>query len=200
VEEKKQERKVEEKVKKEKATLKEKKEPKRAKAINQEEYDKLMEQFTKALNTAAHHQNLSKYYQSEYDKLLKYRSQYLMENLLPVIDAFELAFKFEAPTKEAQNYLMGFEYIHKMLLSSLENEGLSLITPKVGTSFDSSCQQVVDTIATTKEEENNHIAEVLLNGYKLKDRLLRPSNVKIYKFGLEEKGDATKKGVEELKN
>lgn len=168
-----------------------KEKPKKVKKVSQEEYDKLMGQFEKAMNTAAHHQNLSKYYQSEYDKVLKYRSQYLMENLLPVIDSFELAFKFEAPTKEALNYRMGFEYIYRMLIKSLEDEGLAVITPKVGDLFNGDIEQIVDVIETEDEKLDNHIAEVLLNGYKLKDRLLRPGNVKIYKL------KTTKEVVEE---
>ena len=166
----------------EKTTEEVKEKPKKVKKVSQEEYDKLMGQFEKAMNTAAHHQNLSKYYQSEYDKVLKYRSQYLMENLLPVIDSFELAFKFEAPTKEALNYRMGFEYIYRMLIKSLEDEGLAVITPKVGDLFNGDIEQIVDVIETEDEKLDNHIAEVLLNGYKLKDRLLRPGNVKIYKL------------------
>ena len=166
----------------EKTTEEDKEKPKKVKNVSQEEYDKLMGQFEKAMNTAAHHQNLSKYYQSEYDKVLKYRSQYLMENLLPVIDSFELAFKFEAPTKEALNYRMGFEYIYRMLIKSLEDEGLAVITPKVGDLFNGDIEQIVDVIETEDEKLDNHIAEVLLNGYKLKDRLLRPGNVKIYKL------------------
>lgn len=166
----------------EKATEEVKEKPKKVKKVSQEEYDKLMGQFEKAMNTAAHHQNLSKYYQSEYDKVLKYRSQYLMENLLPVIDSFELAFKFEAPTKEALNYRMGFEYIYRMMIKALEDEGLAVITPKVGDLFDGDIEQIVDVIETEDEKLDNHIAEVLLNGYKLKERLLRPGNVKIYKL------------------
>ena len=175
----------------EKTTEEVKEKPKKVKKVSQEEYDKLMGQFEKAMNTAAHHQNLSKYYQSEYDKVLKYRSQYLMENLLPVIDSFELAFKFEAPTKEALNYRMGFEYIYRMLIKSLEDEGLAVITPKVGDLFNGDIEQIVDVIETEDEKLDNHIAEVLLNGYKLKDRLLRPGNVKIYKL------KTTKEVVEE---
>ena len=176
------EEKVKEEVKEEKDEEKVEEKPKKVKKVPQEEYDKLFEQFNKAMNTAAHHQNLSKYYQGEYDKALKYRSQYLMENLLPIIDAFELAFKFEAPTKEAENYRMGFEYIYRMMIKALEDEGLVVLTPKTNDLFTGDSEQIVDVIETEDPELENRIAEVLLNGYKLKDRLLRPSNVKIYKI------------------
>lgn len=181
------EEKVDSPVKEEKVVEKPKKEKKeKPKMVLEAEYNKLLEQFNKAMNTAAHHQNLSKYYQGEYDKVIKYRSQYLMENLLPIIDAFELAFKYEAPTKEASNYRMGFEYIYRMMIKALEDEGLEVFTPKIESLFNGDDEQIVDIIETDNPELDNHIAEVLLNGYKLKDRLLRPSNVKIYKLKKQE--------------
>lgn len=167
-------------------TVEKKEKPKKPKMVTQEEYDKLMDQFTKAMNTAAHHQNLSKYYQAEYDKVVKYRSQYLMEALLATIDGFELAFKFAAPTKEAENYRKGFEFVYKMMLDALQNEGLSIITPKVDDEFDGNTMQIVEVVETTEESKVNHVSEVLLNGYKMKDRLLRPSNVKVYGLKKEE--------------
>lgn len=153
---------------------------KKQKKVSLKEYQDLQEQFNKALATAAHHQNLSKYYQGEYDKMLKYKSQNLIEEMLPSIDAFELAFKYKAPTVEAENYKAGFEYIYKMFMTVLENEGLSTITPKVNDEFDGSIMQVVDTVATSEEELFNKVESVMLNGYKLKDRLIRPATVKIY--------------------
>ena len=35
-----------------------------------EDYEKMQDQYLKALNTAAHHENLSKYYRNEYDNIL----------------------------------------------------------------------------------------------------------------------------------
>jgi molecular chaperone GrpE (heat shock protein) len=69
-----------------------------------------------------------------------------------------------------------------MMIKALEDEGLAVITPKVGDLFDGDIEQIVDVIETEDEKLDNHIAEVLLNGYKLKERLLRPGNVKIYKL------------------
>lgn len=179
-----EEKKVDETVDKPTEEVKEevKDEPKKKKEkfVPKKEYDKLMEQFEKAMATAAHHQNLSKYYQNEYEKMIKYRSQSLIENLLPAIDSFELAFKFDAPTKEAQNYRAGFEFVYKMMLESLKNEGLVILTPKVGDEFDGKNQQIVETIETEDEKLVNHIGEVLLNGYMVKDRIVRPSSVKVY--------------------
>lgn len=150
--------------------------------VPKEEYDAMQERFTKALSTAAYYENQCKYYKGEYDRSLKYRSQSLVEDLLPVLDGFQLAFKMEPPTKEAKDYRIGFEYVYTLLKNTLESEGVSPVTPKVGDLFNSKLEQVVDIIETSDEGKDNHIAESLLNGYMLKDRLIRPASVKVYKL------------------
>lgn len=153
---------------------------KRKEIVSKEEYEKLEELYKKALNTAAHHENLTKYYRSEYEKLLKYRSQSMLEAILPSLDGFQLAFKYEAPTKEAENYKVGFEFVYKLLLGALVQEGMSEITPKIGDEYNPAYCQVVDSVETNEEEKNGEIIEVLLSGYKFKDRVIRPANVKVY--------------------
>jgi len=148
--------------------------------VSKKEYDELLEKFNLAMSTAAHHQDLSKYYQSEYEKLNKYRSQKALEALLPSIDSFEIAFKFKAPTEEAEKYKAGFEFVYKMMIQALESEGLSSFQPKVNDEFDSKTMQIVDTVVTEDEKLVNKVAELMLSGYNIKDRLLRPASVKVY--------------------
>lgn len=175
---------------------------KKSKKISHKEYAALQEQFEKAMATAAHHQNLSKYYQAEYDKMIKYRSQSLIETLIPTLDAFELAFKYQAPTPEAEAYKSGFQYLYKMLFQALEGEGLTTLNAVVGQEFDSDTMQVVDVIETEEEDKINKVAESLLSGYKLKDRLLRAANVKIYVKVKENEEEKTidQNDQEEVKN
>ncbi len=164
------------------------------------EYDKMQEQFTKALSTAAYYENQGKYYQNEYEKSLKYRSQSVVESLLPVLDGFQFAFKAEPSCKEAANYRVGFEYVYKLLLDALNNEGVEQIIPKLGDKFDSEREQVVETIETSEKAKDNTIAEVLLNGYLLKDRLIRAASVKIYQLKQENKETKEAEQTKDLKN
>jgi molecular chaperone GrpE len=143
-------------------------------------YDELQDQYVKALTTAAHHENLRKYYQAEYERSLKYRSQTALELMLPALDGFQMAFKFPAPTKEAENYRVGFEFVYKLLIDALGSEGMEQFTPKVGETYDPINEQAIESIETEDSEKNGTIAQVLLNGYRLKDRLIRPASVKIY--------------------
>ena len=172
--------------------LEEAKEPKKKdkkKGVSEKEYNKVLEayskledQYTKALSTAAHYKNLQERYQKDYDTMMKYRSQAVMENLISSLDSFQLALKFDAPTKEAQNYKIGFEFIYKMMIEALGNEGMVVVTPNVGEEFDSTKHQVMEVVETENEQDVNKICEVMLNGYMLKDRVIRPASVKIYRL------------------
>ena len=159
--------------------------------VPKDEYDKMQEQFNKALNTAAYYENQGKYYKSEYEKSIKYRSQSIVEELLRVLDGFQLAFKMDAPNKEAINYRTGFEFVYKLLLEALENEGVIQIVPKVGEKYDSKIHHAVEIIDTQDDSKNNTVTEILLNGYMLKDRLIRPATVKVF---------AKKEEKEEIEN
>jgi len=159
--------------------------------VPKDDYDKMQEQFNKALNTAAYYENQGKYYKSEYEKSIKYRSQSIVEELLRVLDGFQLAFKMDAPNQEAINYRTGFEFVYKLLLEALENEGVVQIVPKVGEKYDSKIHHAVEIIDTQDDSKDNTVTEILLNGYMLKDRLIRPATVKVF---------AKKEEKEEIEN
>ena len=50
------------------------------------------QKYALALNTAAHHENLMKHYKNEYESFAKYRSQAMIEKLIPALDSFQMAF------------------------------------------------------------------------------------------------------------
>jgi molecular chaperone GrpE len=137
------------------------------------------EMYTKALNTAAHHENLSKYYRNEYDRLVKYRAQDLIERILPVLDSFQMAFSATSSSSEVEAYKQGFQFIFRLFKSALEAEGVSEIIPSKGTTFDATIHHAVETVEVTDEKEVGKVTEALLNGYMLHDRVIRPANVKV---------------------
>lgn len=180
--EKQQDSKTNEKVETQNEELKAKETPTKEdpESVPYEDYKKIMEQFEKALATIHHLEDLNRYYKAEYDKAVKYRSQVLSELLLNSLDGFQLAFKGEPSNEEAKRYRAGFEFIHKFIKDALTQEGITEILPKVGEKYDAKIHQAIETIETEEENKANNIAEVLINGYMLKDRLLRPANVKIF--------------------
>jgi molecular chaperone GrpE len=95
--------------------------------------------------------------------------------LLPTLDSFERALK--ASEAEKSEFRGGVELIYKQLQDALAKLGLRGI-PAKGEPFDPHLHQAVEMV-DTDEVEDHHVLEELQRGYKLKDRLLRPSMVKV---------------------
>ncbi len=161
--------------------VKEEAKPKTEIDLLNDEITKLQEQFGKAMMTAAHHENLKKSYQADYDRLLKYRSENLVERLIPVLDAFQMVFQAKV-SPEVEAYRIGFEYTYKMLISTLENEGMSTVSTTVNQAYDPLVHQAMEVVETEDVNLDQKIATPILNGYKFKDHVLRPATVKIYKL------------------
>ncbi|MBA4535886.1 nucleotide exchange factor GrpE [Bacillus aquiflavi] len=107
----------------------------------------------------------------------KYRAQSLISDILPVIDNFERALQTKTDNKEVNSILKGVEMVYKGLLEALKKEG-ALPIEAVGKDFDPHFHQAVMQV----NEENyasNIVVEELQKGYVLKDRVLRPSMVKV---------------------
>ncbi|PLR78104.1 nucleotide exchange factor GrpE [Bacillus sp. V3-13] len=107
----------------------------------------------------------------------KYRAQSLITDLLPAIDNFERALKMEVENEQAKSVLQGMEMVFRSLLDALKKEGVEPIEA-VGKEFDPRLHQAVMQV----EDENygpNIVVEEFQKGYKLKDRVIRPSMVKV---------------------
>lgn len=118
--------------------------------------------------------NLRKQVERENDDFKKYASKSLIEELLPIIDNFDLALKNEPKDETIKKYLEGFKMIHNKLICTLQGLHVVIIDPKPGDEYDPNCMQAYSTV---EGEENNKIAETFTKGYKLYDHLLRPAGV-----------------------
>lgn len=137
------------------------------------------QQYNKALATAAHHENLSRYYKAELDRAFKYRSQDFIEKLIPVLDSFQMAFMAKSNSPEVEAYKMGFEFILRMFKTSLEAEGVKEIRPQIGDQYDENLHHAVETVEVETEGEVGKITKVLLSGYQLLDHNIRAANVSV---------------------
>jgi|SRR5579863_3027913 len=98
-----------------------------------------------------------------------------VKTLLPVLDSFERALHVSA--REKSELRSGVQLIYKQLQDALTKLGLRPI-PSKGEPFDPHLHQAIEMVETTQAEDHQ-ILEELQRGYKLKDRLLRPSMVKV---------------------
>jgi len=95
--------------------------------------------------------------------------------LLPILDSFERALQPEH--RDTSEFRNGVELIYKQLSDALAKLGLRPI-PAQGEPFDPHLHQAIQMVDTT-DADDHQVLDELQRGYKLKDRLLRPSMVKV---------------------
>ena len=120
--------------------------------------------------------NLRNKLEKDYRDSLKYRVEGFVDELLPILDSFQSVLSQEVEDPNLKNYLIGFQYVYKNLLTVLENEGVTAVTPNVGDKFNPGTMDAIDTVESEKE---NIVMKVYGNGYKLHDRLIRPAKVQV---------------------
>lgn len=136
--------------------------------------------------------NMRKQLEKEADDFKRYANQDFIKEMIPSLDAFDMALK-KIPEDEAlKKYLEGFQMIHKKLLLVLKNAGVEIIDPKKGDEFDSNYMEAFQSI---DGEEDNKVVDSFVKGYKLKDHLLRAAGVVISK-----KAAVTEEKAEEKKD
>lgn len=113
----------------------------------------------------------------DYDAAQKYRAQSLVTDILPVLDNFERALNIETENEETKSVLQGMDMIYRSLLEALKKEGAEPIEAQ-GKEFDPHFHQAVMQVAE-EGYESNIIVEEFQKGYMLKDRVIRPSMVKV---------------------
>ncbi len=102
----------------------------------------------------------------------------LLQDLLLVVDDFDLALSVEAG-EGAKSYRRGVELIHAKLQDLLRKQGVRAIEA-LGEDFDPNVHQAVAHEVSPEHREGEVIGE-LRRGYMLGDRLLRPAMVKVAK-------------------
>lgn len=107
----------------------------------------------------------------------KYRAQSLIESILPAIDNFDRALNIEAKEDETIQLLKGVEMVYRQLLDALKTEGLEVIEA-IGKEFDPNFHQAVMQVEDSNYD-SNIIVDELQKGYILKDRVIRPTMVKV---------------------
>jgi molecular chaperone GrpE len=139
--------------------------------------NKLEEADNRYLRLQADFDNFRRRTRLESEASEKYRAQKLASDLLQSLDNFERALKVEADNEQTKTLLQGMEMVYRGLVEALKKEGVEAIE-SVGKEFDPNFHQAV----MTGEDENfgsNIVIEEFQKGYMLKDRVLRPSMVKV---------------------
>ena len=140
-------------------------EEKKAEEQESERYMRLMAEF----------QNFKRRAAREKSDIHAYANEKIIGELLPVLDNFERA--LDTKSDDVEGYAKGMELIFTQLRTALEHAGLEEI-PALGEEFDPNVHNAVMT-EDSDEHEDNHISKVLQKGYKLNDKVIRPSMVAV---------------------
>ncbi len=145
----------------------------------------------KLLRTRAELLNYQKRMRKEHEASAQYAIQDLILDLLPELDNFERAAKLAENSKDIDKFVEGVKLIEDQLFKVLEKYGVKPIET-LGKPFDPNLHEAV-----AEEENNEHshhtVIEELQRGFLLKERVIRPSKVKVSKRTINEKeSDVTK--------
>ena len=108
------------------------------------------------------------------EQIVKFGNQKLIEDLLSVLDSLDLSI-IATKDKEAQK---GIETIYAQLEKILKDHGLEKIKA-LGEKFDPSFHEAI--LQEESEKESETILEELTKGWKLNDKVIRPTKVKVAK-------------------
>ena len=123
--------------------------------------------------------NYKKRVERERSEVYQMTAAAVIARFLPVLDDFERAMKDAPPGDEIKQWVDGMALIHRKLQSIAENEGVARITAE-GAMFDPNFHEAV-THDTSENHTEGQIIEVLRQGYRLGDRVLRPALVRVAK-------------------
>ncbi len=166
IENKKEQKKVEETEKKE-TTLEEQLKQKEEEAKHWKEL---------ALRYAAEIDNLKKSFKREKEEYYKFALETVFKELLPSIDNLERALEAFKQTENKEALKEGVELTLKSIIQSLEKFGLKQFFPAVGEPFHPYSHEALST-EEHPEIPDGRITKVYQKGYKLHDRIIRPALV-----------------------
>jgi len=138
----------------------------------QEENEELK---NRLLRLQADFDNYRKRAKAEKEEHIEYANQELIKKLLPVLDNMDRACSSSEGSEEGIK--AGLEKIAKQLKEVLEKEGLATIECE-GEPFDPNCHEAV-MCEEDSEHPSNTVVQELQKGYMMKDKVLRPSMVKV---------------------
>src|SRR3954454_20532356 len=128
-----------------------------------------------ALRSQADFENYKKRAAREKEEAIKYANSSLLEKLIAIVDNFELGLEAARAEGEKSPIFSGMSMVLKQLMDFLADSGLEPIDA-TGQKFDPNLHEAI-AHEPSKEVGEGTVIRQTRRGYRLKDRLLRPSSV-----------------------
>lgn len=140
----------------------------------QQDFDNLNNQY---LRLAADFDNYRKRQAQERESLITYGAQDAMKKLIEVLDNFDRARQSIETSEDIQQVKDSFNVLYNQMFDNLSKLGLEVINAQ-GQEFDPNFHEAIMQTPTNEYPENQVIME-LQKGYKLGDKVLRPTLVNV---------------------
>jgi molecular chaperone GrpE len=126
--------------------------------------------------------NLKRRTEQEKGEMTQFANSMLILNLLPVLDDMDRALNSVSSTLAGLTWVEGVRLIYRKLEAVLQAQGISDIKA-IGERFDPNIHEAV----LHREGEEGVVLEEVQKGYRLQDRVIRPSMVVVGQGGAPEK-------------
>lgn len=155
----------------------------------EEKNKKIMELEDKVKYSQAELINYRKRKEEEVSNRLKFANQELISELIIILDNFERAIRLDDNNlnDELSKFLKGFKMMYASFDELLKKHGLEEI-PAYHKMYDANTMEALMT-DSDPDYEDDEVLEVLLKGYKLKGRVIRPASVRVNKLEENDKGE-----------
>ena len=138
--------------------------------------DEAQANFARYQRLAADFENYKRRTRQELADRTQYANEELLRKLLPILDNLRRALD-HAPEGIDRNWFDGLRMVVRQFEDTLQAQGVSPI-PAVGEKFDPSQHEAIAREETDEHEEGT-IVEEMQPGYRLHERVLRPTLVKV---------------------
>jgi molecular chaperone GrpE len=127
----------------------------------------------------ADYANLKRRVDEDLQRVAKFANEDLILKVIPVLDNFKRAFKHIPQEHKESDWVKGIKQVERQLEEMLKQEGLEKME-LLGEEFDPEEAEAMG-FDIKSEYKDGEICEVLEDGYKLKDKVIRAAKVKICK-------------------
>ncbi len=144
------------------------------KRVIDEEKRKSEDYLTRLKYLQADFENYRKRVDREIREIEEFSTSRFARRLLPILDELDLALN----SAEKSPLTEGVEMVRKNLNAALEAEGVKRIEA-LGKPFDPKLHEAVDKVHGKKSGGEDMVVEEIRKGYLFKEKILRPSMVKV---------------------
>ncbi len=131
----------------------------------------------KRLRVLAETENLKKRLIKEKEEFVRFAAEGVLSDMVPVLDNLDLALQHGRAVAACKDFVMGVEMTRKVFLDILARHGLDAFGAP-GEAFNPELHEAMGA-QPDKNVPEGHIISVMLKGYSLRGRLLRPAKAMV---------------------